>query len=395
MNFEYLERHWQSDPQQDHLLERLLHSYRRCELEPPFKRLRSSPRWRRLIQLIDKFYKKPLTEEDGEPLEAIEQKEAELGYPLPEALKEWYRLVGRRYESSIPGCPRLADLKFQTPPLATEEREALGLPPDFKVIKISKGLHSRPSVWLCPDEIEQADPTLKVILPSRFKKPRQFAEVSALTDLFIGHCYKETFDSAKSGTGPLGPLRDLIQWDKQRAQSQGYLHHYAPCYTERSNELFRDCRYYTDGQTILKNFNGAVSVIHCDRDAEFKLTRQLDFDEFKECFLQFQWRDPSKLRQAYYHFISYVLTGPWGQLNANSQQLDNPSLNYDDEYPEGCFQRIATTCPIDDYDFVKCHWLLKRPHLLDGLQVGWKPYLSDRWTPLWPRDLEEFVPIEE
>ena len=395
MNFEYLERHWQSDSHNEQALQQLLHSLKRCQLEAPLQALKRSPRWRRLTQLIDNFYQKPLTEDDGEPLSAIQQKEAELGHPLPEALKEWYRLVGRRFASRNFGCPSLSDLQSKTPPLCGEERERLGLSREFKVFKISRGQYSRPSVWLNSDDLTLPDPPLKILRELAYREPRFFSALAPLSEFLIGHCFKETFESSECRVGPFGAMKEVLSREDKRAQSHHYLRHYTRCYNDRIKDLFAGSLYYSDGETILKSSNGAVSAIHTDKYAAFKLTQRLAFNEFKECYLQFQWNDPNLLRQFRYIFSNSHSMTIWKQLSNESQQIDNPSLNYDDEYSEGCFLKIATTCPIDDYDVVKCQWLLKAPHLLDGLQVAWKPYLSDCWTPLWPRDLEEFVPIEE
>jgi hypothetical protein len=54
------------------------------------------PRWKRTADLIAEW-QRPLREGDGLPLADIEAAERRLGFRLPEALREWYLLAGRRF----------------------------------------------------------------------------------------------------------------------------------------------------------------------------------------------------------------------------------------------------------------------------------------------------------
>jgi hypothetical protein len=57
---------------------------------------RKTERWRRLAGFVRKWHQKPLGRDDGCPDDEVERAEERLGRPLPAALREWYRLVGRR-----------------------------------------------------------------------------------------------------------------------------------------------------------------------------------------------------------------------------------------------------------------------------------------------------------
>jgi hypothetical protein len=63
------------------------------------------PRWRRLVSFVAKWHERPLAEGDGVDPREVEAAEARLGFPLPRALGEWFRLVGTRDE--VIGDPTL------------------------------------------------------------------------------------------------------------------------------------------------------------------------------------------------------------------------------------------------------------------------------------------------
>lgn len=393
MKLEELERRWYSEPDQEDVLRQLLHSYKRFNLEAPFTHLLSLPHWKSLTQLVHHFYRKPLTEEDGESSDAIRKKEAELGVLLPETLKEWYRLVGRRFESCHDTFPRLKDLQIETPPFCDEDRRQLNYSKNFRVIKLSKATTKRKSVWLTSDDFSAANPPLKVIQPASLTGPRDFTTISSLPEYLIGHCYKETFESWEFRNGPLGRMREIMFSGEQRAQSQSYLSHYQPCFNDKTNETLGGPRYYSDSDTIFSVSDGSINGIYMNKDSYHRMRERLAFDDFQEYSLQFQWRDPLTLRP-FFWLGDGCRSWFWSRLNKHSHLSSSLNLRFSDDSEAGCFQRIETTDPIDDYEQVKVALLLHFPKLLDGFQVGYRPYVSDRWIPLWPRDLTEFTPME-
>ena len=59
--------------------------------------LRAPPdRWTLVKRFVAHWYEEPLKEGDGYPPAELAKAERRLGFPLPEALREWYQLAGRR-----------------------------------------------------------------------------------------------------------------------------------------------------------------------------------------------------------------------------------------------------------------------------------------------------------
>jgi hypothetical protein len=60
--------------------------------------LRRTTRWLPLVDFVARWYARPLADEDGCSDEEVVEAEARLGAPMPGALREWHRLVGRRLQ---------------------------------------------------------------------------------------------------------------------------------------------------------------------------------------------------------------------------------------------------------------------------------------------------------
>jgi hypothetical protein len=60
-----------------------------------FEDIHSAPEWQPCIQLIDGWYRQPLSPDTGVPAEELSRLERAAGRPLPDMLWEWYRLSGR------------------------------------------------------------------------------------------------------------------------------------------------------------------------------------------------------------------------------------------------------------------------------------------------------------
>lgn len=59
-----------------------------------FEAIHSAPEWRSYLQLINGWYRQPLSEATGVPADELSQLEEEAGRPLPAMLWEWFRLFG-------------------------------------------------------------------------------------------------------------------------------------------------------------------------------------------------------------------------------------------------------------------------------------------------------------
>ncbi len=57
-----------------------------------------TPRWAWLAAFIDTWYFDPVTAQDASPTEEIDAAATAPGVDLPQALREWFELVGRRLE---------------------------------------------------------------------------------------------------------------------------------------------------------------------------------------------------------------------------------------------------------------------------------------------------------
>lgn len=90
-----LERAYLAQPSTDAL--RALREARfQAGLRLPYPVIRALPRWKRLLQLVDGFYAEPLRPQDGCSEEELAKLEARLGSRLPDAVAEWFLLLGRR-----------------------------------------------------------------------------------------------------------------------------------------------------------------------------------------------------------------------------------------------------------------------------------------------------------
>lgn len=71
-----------------------------------------TPRWAWLATFIDTWYSDPVTAQDASATEEIDAAETALGVDLPQALREWFELVGRRLEwvQDLPARP--SDLRL-------------------------------------------------------------------------------------------------------------------------------------------------------------------------------------------------------------------------------------------------------------------------------------------
>ncbi|MBP6840256.1 MAG: hypothetical protein KA190_23355 [Kofleriaceae bacterium] len=79
-------------------------------LSPRQRQLLEGDRWRALGSFITRWYAQPLASADGDSATDVALAEARLGRRLPEALAEWYELVGRRLRPCQDSPRLLAEL---------------------------------------------------------------------------------------------------------------------------------------------------------------------------------------------------------------------------------------------------------------------------------------------
>lgn len=88
---------WRSSPTPESL-QATLATHRRADAWLPWDLLAASPRWLRHVAFVNDWFERSLELEDGLEPELIEAREAELGLRLPEAVREWYLLLGGRLQ---------------------------------------------------------------------------------------------------------------------------------------------------------------------------------------------------------------------------------------------------------------------------------------------------------
>lgn len=81
----------------------LFTALRRAGQEPTFDDLVVSHRWHKVVGVVRKWFVRPLEQTDGATPDDLTEVEARLGLRLPETLREWYSLIGRRAEPPTTG----------------------------------------------------------------------------------------------------------------------------------------------------------------------------------------------------------------------------------------------------------------------------------------------------
>lgn len=89
------ERRWRANVDDLEALDALRVECARAGGDLPDDAVRALPRWQRLVGFARKWRARPLDSRDGLPLAKVLARERQLGFRLPAALREWYRLVGR------------------------------------------------------------------------------------------------------------------------------------------------------------------------------------------------------------------------------------------------------------------------------------------------------------
>lgn len=202
-----LERDWRCNPSEE-LLDRILLEHRRTGSDVPLDLLRASPRWRRLTGFVGKWYSSPLEDEDGNSTEEIDETERRLGLRLPDAVREWFQLVGWRLQagrtrsctSTALRARGLQDLRAEPFPHSLRSFMAL----------FDDGEHA--SWGISTADLEPADPPGEVLLLDQAHRSRSGQEHEKLSELLLKLVVRETLMRAGCGEdhGCLGPLGEQV-----------------------------------------------------------------------------------------------------------------------------------------------------------------------------------------
>lgn len=90
-----LERRFEANPEDPEVLARLDEEFGRARRDLPWSALVRCQRWRGFVDFAARFIA-PLGPQDGVPVAQLDRAESRLGVRMPVALREWYRLAGRR-----------------------------------------------------------------------------------------------------------------------------------------------------------------------------------------------------------------------------------------------------------------------------------------------------------
>jgi hypothetical protein len=249
-----LERRWRADPT-DGATKVLIDAYRRAAHDPPLELLWASPRWRRLEGLVRKWYARPLGPRDGESLNAIRAAERRLGITLPAALREWYRLVGRRLEHVQDHPIKLGDLKIDGDVLVVYGENQYVVTWGFKLTDLP---HDDPPGYVA-DHTGAMRPWVR--------------EHETLSEMLLALTMSETvlgsWDVWERGPcGSLGWLRDGVRGAMTlSAQVEPFLRAYTPLPLPAWHWPAHPTRWFGDADTIIKIVEGHAQIETAARTA--------------------------------------------------------------------------------------------------------------------------------
>jgi hypothetical protein len=107
------ERQWRSSSSDPNALEVLRLECARAGNDLPDDAVRALPRWQRSLGFARKWRGRPLGARDGLPMARIREREDQLGFRLPAALRQWYSLVGGALREVQDTPVKLDDLSLE------------------------------------------------------------------------------------------------------------------------------------------------------------------------------------------------------------------------------------------------------------------------------------------
>lgn len=390
MSIQELERRWRSEPENEELLSELLRLYERSNLEIPLDILASTPRWRRLSWLLATFYEEPIGVA-GNTIEEIRDKEAELGFTLPKALREWYRLVGNRLDScerSEPAKLSYLELIVNDVRLEGEKSSAGILPDDSETLEIYSEALSHWVAVICRENFGEEDPVVFVCdatltVDSVNDGPIRFENVS---QFLIGMMFEEILAVASggAGVGALGLLRNGLRAGQDERQPNTLKAGYERCFTFEWGlwELGEEC-FYSDRETLFSLSSTSSLRWICSSEMAYERLRALGRLEEEEVYvLFFQWPDLSgDMKQSQRE----KLEAGWDLLSPRLCESSEREMWPDDRF------KIRTSNPSKDFESAKAALLAEMPELLEDLEVAYRLVNRGHWKILWPPGLKRFT----
>lgn len=193
------ERAWRALPNEPERISQALAEFGRLGEVPPWDLLAVSPRWRSLTQFVRKWFARPLEAGDGCQASELAAAEARLGRRLPDRLREWFTLAGRREE--FPGLRGESAWSFSTlmglHELAVDSRGWLSL---------AWG-HQGIGNWGIRLDSEGGLGETVLFRP----EPGQVVQVGAIEDFYLSFLVEELAWNGAHGCGP--EVRHGVYWN--------------------------------------------------------------------------------------------------------------------------------------------------------------------------------------
>lgn len=391
MSIQELERRWRSEQENEKILAELLRLYERSNLELPVELLASSPRWRMLSNFAANFYEEPINEESGNLGEEIRAKELELECSLPGALKEWYRLVGKRLDS----CGRSEPAKLSYLELIVndvhiqEARSRTGaLIEDTVTLEIYSEALSHWVAVIHREDFGEKDPA--VVIYDRMAYPDldvcEPRRIEKLSEFLTGMMFEEILAVASggAGVGALGLLRNGLRAGHDESQPSTLKAGYEQCFDFEWGlwRVGEEC-FYSDRETLFSLSSTSCLRWICSSEKAYERLKALgSLEEEGTYVLLFQWPEMSTNRgQPHRRKIDEA----WVFVELSLYESSQRQMWADDRY------QIQSSHPKEDFEAAKMTLLAEMPELLQGLEVAYRPLNRGHWEVLWPLNLERFT----
>lgn len=268
-----------------------------------------------------RWYEEPLGDECGNSEEELRAAEARGGGRLPEALREWYRLVGRRLRFVSDTPIRLEEVQLSASGLLRVWVETQG-------------------VWVVSVPSESTDPDPEVVITRGFRSTGRLAET--VTGL-IG---SETLVGAMIGhlVGPLGDLgaevRGGLVFFAEAAQIAG---HYGrlpwPAYPSFAE--LPPAR--GDRETVMRYDGAGIEWMTATQEAFERLRPAFDLEKSDLYELVVRFRGLSKVAPSADPFGAFSRAGVRSRLGGNSEHAFDVLVQTAD--PRGDFERVRANLP--------------------------------------------------
>ena len=195
------------------------------------QRLLDTDRWRPLGVFVERWYARPLCDDDGHSPAEIEQVARQLGQRLPAALSEWFELVGKRLRSTQDSPRKLHELAIEDDVVPVWDENQ--------------------GVWRIEAALDAGDDPRCEVNDASFASP-----AAALSQTLVGMVASDTLVGAWAGdrVGPFGELGPAVRGgyvDDFSAEHVKRLHAAYPSLSFPRNPFFEEpCR--GDGATVIR-----------------------------------------------------------------------------------------------------------------------------------------------